>query len=78
MEVISPGGQLHDRRLHVPTSVTCSVSLDARRETVPFLSALMHAERRRGIRRGRRALGCSVQAILIPCRFTDLPQAHPC
>lgn len=46
--------------------------VDVRRETVLFLSALLHAERRRrGTRRGRRALGCFTQAVLILRWFCD-------
>ncbi|RBQ12157.1 IS5/IS1182 family transposase [Spongiactinospora rosea] len=56
----------------MPTSVTYSATLDVRRETVQFLSALLHAERRRrGTRRGRRALGCFAQAVLILRWFCD-------
>ncbi|MEV4250031.1 transposase family protein [Streptosporangium canum] len=56
----------------MPTSVTYSATLDARRETVLFLSTLLHAERRhRGTRRGRRALGCFAQAVLILRWFCD-------
>lgn len=54
------------------TSVTYSATLDVRRETGLFLSALLHAEpRRRGTRCGRRALGCFAQAVLILRWFTD-------
>ncbi|TDC87047.1 transposase family protein [Actinomadura sp. 7K507] len=43
-----------------------------RRETVLFLSSLLHAERRRrGTRRGRRRLGCFVQAVLVLRWFLD-------
>ena len=56
----------------MPTSVTYSAILDVRRETVLFLSTLLHAERRRrGTRRGRRALGCFAQAVLILRWFCD-------
>jgi hypothetical protein len=42
------------------------------RETVLFLSKLLHAERRRrGTRKGRRALGCFTQAVLILRWFLD-------
>jgi hypothetical protein len=35
-----------------------------RRERVLFLSSLLHAERRRrGTRKGRRSLGCFIQAV---------------
>lgn len=54
------------------SSVTYSATLDMRRETVLFLSGLLHAERRRrGTRRGRRALGCFAQAVLILRWFID-------
>jgi hypothetical protein len=56
----------------VSSSVTYSATLDMRRETVLFLSGLLHAERRRrGTRRGRRALGCFAQAVLILRWFID-------
>ena len=56
----------------MPTSVTYSATLQVRRETVLFLAALLHAERRRrGTRRGRRALGCHAQAVLILRWFLD-------
>jgi hypothetical protein len=56
----------------VPISVTYSATLGVRRETALFLSALLNAERRRrGTRRGRRALGCFTQAILILRWFLD-------
>jgi len=43
-----------------------------RRETVLFVSGLLHAERRqRGTRKGRRALGCFAQAVLILRWFID-------
>jgi hypothetical protein len=43
-----------------------------RRETVLFVSSLPHAERRwRGTRRGRRALGCFAQAVLVLRWFID-------
>ena len=54
------------------SSVTYSAKLDMWRETVLFLSGLLHAERRRrGTRRGRRALGCFAQAVLILRWFID-------
>ncbi|MFF4774422.1 transposase family protein [Microtetraspora fusca] len=56
----------------MPTSVTYSATLQVRRETVLFLAALLHAERRRrGTRRGRRTLGCFAQAVLILRWFLD-------
>lgn len=64
--------QLQSQRPHVPTSVTYSATLQVHRETVLFLSALLHAERRRrGTRRGRRALGCFAQALLVFRWFLD-------
>lgn len=54
------------------TSVTYGVVLDVRRETVLFLSGLLHAERRRrGTRAGRRAMGCFAQAVLVLRWFLD-------
>lgn len=48
------------------SSVTYSAVLDVRRETVLFVSGLLHGERRRrGTRKGRRALGCFAQAVLV-------------
>jgi hypothetical protein len=56
----------------VSSSVTYSATLDIPRETVLFLSSLLHAERRRrGTRTGRRALGCFAQAVLILRWFID-------
>ncbi|WP_433354694.1 HARBI1 family protein [Microtetraspora malaysiensis] len=46
--------------------------MSIRRETVLFLSALLHEERRRrGTRRGRRAITCFTQAVLIWRWFLD-------
>jgi DDE superfamily endonuclease len=56
----------------VSSSVTYSAALDMRRETVLFVSGLLHAERRRrGTRKGRRALGCFAQAVLVLRWFID-------
>lgn len=45
-----------ERGLHVSSSVICSATLDMRRQTVVFVSSLLHVERRRrGTRKGRRA-----------------------
>jgi hypothetical protein len=56
----------------VSLSVTYSATLDMRRETVLFVSGLLHAERRRrGTRKGRRALGCFAQAVLVLRWFLD-------
>jgi DDE superfamily endonuclease len=56
----------------VPSSVTYSGTLDMRRETVLFVSGLLHAERRRRrTRRGRRSLGCFAQAVLVIRWFLD-------
>lgn len=56
----------------MPQSVTYTAVLDMRQETVLFASSLLHAERRRrGTRRGRRALGCFAQAVLVLRWFLD-------
>jgi hypothetical protein len=56
----------------VPISVTYTASLGVRRETVLFLAALLREERRRrGTRRGRRAITCFTQAVLILRWFLD-------
>ena len=56
----------------MPTSVTYSATLEARRQTVLFLSALLNTERRRrGTRRRRRALSCFAQAVLVLRWFCD-------
>ncbi|SRR6266536_3794885 len=47
-------------------SVTYTASLPVSEDTVVFVSALLHAERRRlGTRAGTRSLGCYRQAILV-------------
>src|SRR3954467_4847080 len=52
--------------------VTYSAVLPVTEETVLFVSALLAAERRRrGTRRGRRALGCYRQAVLVLRWFVD-------
>lgn len=52
--------------------VTYTCVLPARQETVVFVSALLHDRRRRlGTRRGRRALTCFQQAVLIMRWFLD-------
>ena len=52
--------------------VTYTAVLPAPEETVLFVSALLAAERRRrGTRRGRRALGCYRQAVLLLRWFLD-------
>lgn len=54
------------------SSVTYTAELDMRRETVVFLSGLLHAERRRRrTRRGRRSLGCFAAAVLVLRWFLD-------
>ncbi|MEV0272451.1 transposase family protein [Hamadaea sp. NPDC050747] len=54
------------------SSVTYSAVLDVRRETVVFLSSLLHAHRRAvGTRTGTRALSCFRQAILVLRWFLD-------
>lgn len=56
----------------MPPSVTYSATLDMQRETVLFVSGLLHAERRRrGTRKGRRSLGCFAQAVLVIRWFLD-------
>jgi hypothetical protein len=58
--------------LHVSPSVTYSAVLDIERETVLFVSGLLHGERRRRrTRRGRRSLGCFAQAVLVLRWFLD-------
>src|SRR3954447_21848547 len=52
--------------------VTYTAVLPVAEETVLFVSSLLAAERRRrGTRRGRRALGCYRQAVLILRWFVD-------
>lgn len=54
------------------TSVAYTALLTVRQETVLFLAGLLDAERtRRGTRRGRRALGCFKQAVLVLRWFLD-------
>jgi DDE superfamily endonuclease len=56
----------------VSAPVTYTAVLPAPEETVLFVSGLLAAERRRrGTHRGRRALGCYRQAVLILRRFLD-------
>src|SRR5213082_858188 len=56
----------------VSDPVTYTAVLPAPDETVLFVSGLLAAERRRrGTRRGRRALGCYRQAVLILGWFLD-------
>jgi len=56
----------------VSDPVTYTAVLPAPNETVLFVSGLLAAERRRrGTRRGRRALGCYRQAVLILRWFID-------
>src|SRR3954471_23310205 len=56
----------------VSDPVTYTAVLPAPDETVLFVSGLLAAERRRrGTRRGRRALGCYRQAVLILRWFVD-------
>jgi hypothetical protein len=56
----------------VTASVTYTAVLDVRRETVIFLSSLLHAHRRAiGTRCGTRALGCFAQAVLVLRWFLD-------
>lgn len=54
------------------TSFTYRCVLDARQETVLFVSGLLHTERlRRGTRAGRRALTCFQQAVMVLRWFLD-------
>jgi DDE superfamily endonuclease len=56
----------------VTASVAYRAVLDVRRETVVFLSTLLHAERHdRGTRAGTRAIGCFAQAVLVLRWFLD-------
>src|SRR4051794_29678670 len=62
----------HHRGPAVSDPVTYTAVLPAPDETVLFVSGLLAAERRRrGTRRGRRALGCYRQAVLILRWFLD-------
>lgn len=56
----------------MPTSVTYTATLTMNRDTVEFLSRLLAVQRRRRrTRRGRRALGCFKQALLVVRWFLD-------
>jgi len=56
----------------LPASVTYTATLSVREETVLFVSALLHTERRRrGTRAGTRALSCFKQAVLVIRWFLD-------
>ena len=56
----------------MPTSVTYTAVLDVRRSTVEHLARLLRSHRTEvGTRRGRRALGCFKQAVLILRWFID-------
>jgi hypothetical protein len=56
----------------VSASATYTCVLPARQETVLFVSALLHARRRRlGARNGRRSLTCFQQAVLVMRWFLD-------
>jgi len=56
----------HPRSSAPPMSITYTAMLPVRDETVLYLSGLLHAERlRRGTRRGRRALTCFRQSVLV-------------
>jgi nitrate reductase assembly molybdenum cofactor insertion protein NarJ len=49
-------------------SVAYTAVLEVSEDSVLFLSSLLHAERRRrGTRKGRRALGTYKQAVLVLC-----------
>src|SRR4051794_6062513 len=67
-----PLTDVHHRGPAVSDPVTYTAVLPAPDETVLFVSGLLAAERRRrGTRRGRRALGCYRQAVLILRWFVD-------
>src|SRR3954467_2691629 len=67
-----PLTDVHHRGPAVSDPVTYTAVLPAPDETVLFVSGLLAAERRRrGTRRGRRALGCYRQAVLILRWFLD-------
>src|SRR3954453_16068679 len=67
-----PLTDVHHRGPAVSDPVTYTAVLPAPDETVLFVSALLAAERRgRGTRRGRRALGCYRQALLLLRWFLD-------
>ncbi|MGI5518651.1 HARBI1 family protein [Streptomyces sp. CA-106131] len=56
----------------MPTSVTYTAVLDVRRSTAEHLARLLRSHRAEvGTRRGRRALGCFKQAVLILRWFID-------
>lgn len=56
----------------MPTSVTYTAVLDVQRSTAEHLARLLHGHRTEiGTRRGRRALGCFKQAVLILRWFID-------
>ncbi|MEU6656726.1 transposase family protein [Streptomyces sp. NPDC046900] len=56
----------------MPTSVTYTAVLDVRCSTAEHLARLLRSHRTEiGTRRGRRALGCFKQAMLILCWFID-------
>ncbi|MGI5140055.1 MULTISPECIES: HARBI1 family protein [unclassified Streptomyces] len=56
----------------MPTSVTYTAVLDVRRSTAEHLARLLRSHRTEvGTRRGRRALGCFKQAVLILRWFID-------
>src|SRR4051812_41614614 len=63
---------VHHRGPAMSDPVTYTAVLPASDETMLFVSGLLAAERRRrGTRRGRRALGCYRQAVLILRWFLD-------
>src|SRR3954447_2297445 len=63
---------VHHRGPAMSDPVTYSAVLPVTEETVLFVSGLLAAERRRrGTRRGRRALGCYRQAVLVLRWFVD-------
>src|SRR3954464_9303339 len=67
-----PLTDVHHRGPAVSDPVTYTAVIPTPDETVLFVSGLLAAERRRrGTRRGRRALGCYRQAVLILRWFVD-------
>jgi hypothetical protein len=57
---------------HLPTSVTYTAMLDVKRSTAEHLARLLHDQRiKAGTRKGRRAPGCFLQAVLVLRWFID-------
>ena len=63
---------IHTAGLYVDSMVTYAAVLDVREETVFFLARLLWLRRAElGTRRGRRALGCYRQAVLVLRWYLD-------